>query len=352
MRATARSRGATIPPPRPSVGGRRTAPRRCCSSTALVASAAGAGARVSSVLTGARRRLPSSLGRFSRAGASRTALSRRTLPAGSERGASRAGRADCSDSRTITRSDASRARSARGTAVSRGGGGGGCCAGGGGGGGSCAITAWVVPKLSATSRAVVTTTDHIRKLLRTRNARAREGSSKKAGSVLCLFHVRTVQRLCQLRCAEYSREFAGPGRRRYRPLTRAARSVFLDTPSKQQIASEMIHATTILAVRHRDKAVMAGDGQVTLGHRRSSNTAARSGGCTTTASSPDSPGPPPMLSRCSRGSKPSSNSTAATSSARPSNSQRTGDRSALRRLEAMLVVVDQKKHSSCRAPAM
>jgi ATP-dependent HslUV protease subunit HslV len=27
----------------------------------------------------------------------------------------------------------------------------------------------------------------------------------------------------------------------------------------------MIHATTILAVRHRDKAVMAGDGQVTLG---------------------------------------------------------------------------------------
>ena len=28
----------------------------------------------------------------------------------------------------------------------------------------------------------------------------------------------------------------------------------------------MIHATTILAVRHRDRAVLAGDGQVTLGH--------------------------------------------------------------------------------------
>ena len=27
----------------------------------------------------------------------------------------------------------------------------------------------------------------------------------------------------------------------------------------------MIHATTILAVRHRDRAVLAGDGQVTLG---------------------------------------------------------------------------------------
>src|SRR5918992_4897676 len=28
----------------------------------------------------------------------------------------------------------------------------------------------------------------------------------------------------------------------------------------------MIHATTILAVRHRDQAVLAGDGQVTLGN--------------------------------------------------------------------------------------
>ncbi len=27
----------------------------------------------------------------------------------------------------------------------------------------------------------------------------------------------------------------------------------------------MIHATTILAIRHRDRAVLAGDGQVTLG---------------------------------------------------------------------------------------
>lgn len=44
-------------------------------------------------------------------------------------------------------------------------------------------------------------------------------------------------------------------------------SRFLDTPIAGPIQSEtpMFHSTTILAVRHRDHAVLAGDGQVTLG---------------------------------------------------------------------------------------
>jgi ATP-dependent HslUV protease subunit HslV len=44
-------------------------------------------------------------------------------------------------------------------------------------------------------------------------------------------------------------------------------SRFLDTPIPRPIESEksMFHSTTILAVRHRDHAVLAGDGQVTLG---------------------------------------------------------------------------------------
>ena len=69
----------------------------------------------------------------------------------------------------------------------------------------------------------------------------------------------------------------------------------------------------------------------------------RSGASTTIGSSPASPGPPPTRSRSSRDSKPSSNSTAATSNARPSSSRsdwRT-DR-ALRRLEAMLIVADRE----------
>jgi ATP-dependent HslUV protease subunit HslV len=46
-----------------------------------------------------------------------------------------------------------------------------------------------------------------------------------------------------------------------------APSRFLDTLIAGPIESEnsMIHSTTILAVRHRDHAVLAGDGQVTLG---------------------------------------------------------------------------------------
>src|SRR6476660_6896761 len=44
-------------------------------------------------------------------------------------------------------------------------------------------------------------------------------------------------------------------------------SRFLDTLIMGPIESEfsMIHSTTILGVRHRDRAVLAGDGQVTLG---------------------------------------------------------------------------------------
>jgi ATP-dependent HslUV protease, peptidase subunit HslV len=44
-------------------------------------------------------------------------------------------------------------------------------------------------------------------------------------------------------------------------------SRFLDTPIDRRIQSEksMFHSTTILAVRHRERAVLAGDGQVTFG---------------------------------------------------------------------------------------
>lgn len=44
-------------------------------------------------------------------------------------------------------------------------------------------------------------------------------------------------------------------------------SRFLDTRIVRPIQSEklLIHSTTILAVRHRDRAVLAGDGQVTFG---------------------------------------------------------------------------------------
>ena len=44
-------------------------------------------------------------------------------------------------------------------------------------------------------------------------------------------------------------------------------SGFLDTSINGRLESEtlMIHSTTILAVRHRDRAVLAGDGQVTFG---------------------------------------------------------------------------------------
>jgi len=48
---------------------------------------------------------------------------------------------------------------------------------------------------------------------------------------------------------------------------RPSASRFLDTVLSASIDSERVtvHSTTILAVRHRDRAVMAGDGQVTFG---------------------------------------------------------------------------------------
>jgi ATP-dependent HslUV protease subunit HslV len=49
--------------------------------------------------------------------------------------------------------------------------------------------------------------------------------------------------------------------------SRRSSSRFLDTLIARPIQSEksMFHSTTILAIRHRDRAVMAGDGQVTFG---------------------------------------------------------------------------------------
>ena len=88
------------------------------------------------------------------------------------------------------------------------------------------------------------------------------------------------------------------------------------TGSFDTIGLLMFHATTVLAVRHRDQTVMASDGQVTFGDTVVKQTPGRSGGSTTTGSWPGSPARPPTRSRCSRGSKPSSNSIAATSSAR------------------------------------
>src|SRR5205823_5266790 len=110
----------------------------------------------------------------------------------------------------------------------------------------------------------------------------------------------------------------------------------------------MIHSTTILAVRHRDHAVLAGDGQVTFGQtvvkqsakkirrlyndglsegdlavtgehgvdKPSSNKARRrSAASTTTGFSPALPAPRPTRSRCSRASSRSSNSSAGISNA-------------------------------------
>ena len=105
----------------------------------------------------------------------------------------------------------------------------------------------------------------------------------------------------------------------------------------------MFHSTTILAVRHRDRAVLAGDGQVTL--RPDRRQAGRA----------EDPAPlqrphPGRLCRLGRRllravlalRSRSSSSTAATSSARPSSSRRTGARDRiLRRLEAMLIVLDK-----------
>src|SRR5262245_3813634 len=60
----------------------------------------------------------------------------------------------------------------------------------------------------------------------------------------------------------FSRQMAVPVIVREQPASR-----FLDTRIAGPIQSEnsMIHSTTILAVRHKDRAVLAGDGQVTFG---------------------------------------------------------------------------------------
>ena len=105
----------------------------------------------------------------------------------------------------------------------------------------------------------------------------------------------------------------------------------------------MIHSTTILAVRHRDRAVMAGDGQVTFGQtvvkqsarkiRRLYNDRILAGFRRLGR----------RLVRAVRALRSrSSSSIAATSSARPSSWPRTGARDRiLRRLEAMLIVARQ-----------
>ena len=105
----------------------------------------------------------------------------------------------------------------------------------------------------------------------------------------------------------------------------------------------MFHSTTILAVRHRDRAVLAGDGQVTFGQtvvkqgarkiRRLYNDRILAGFA----------GLGGRLVRALRAFRSrSSSSIAAISSARPSSWPRTGARDRiLRRLEAMLVVLDK-----------
>jgi ATP-dependent HslUV protease, peptidase subunit HslV len=69
-------------------------------------------------------------------------------------------------------------------------------------------------------------------------------------------------------CLKYPPEFvamhAFPPRNR--PRASSQRPDFLTLRSSADtVRKSMFHATTILAVRHRDRAVLAGDGQVTLG---------------------------------------------------------------------------------------
>ena len=105
----------------------------------------------------------------------------------------------------------------------------------------------------------------------------------------------------------------------------------------------MIHSTTILAVRHRDRAVLAGDGQVTFGQtvvkgsarkiRRLYNDRILAGLRRARR---------PTRSRCSRASSPSSSSIGGNlerSAVELAKDWRT-DR-ILRRLEAMLIVLDK-----------
>ena len=103
----------------------------------------------------------------------------------------------------------------------------------------------------------------------------------------------------------------------------------------------VIHATTILAVRHGGRTVLAGDGQVTLGTTVLKHGARKIRRLHRATSWRALPARRPIPSRCSRASKPSWNSTAATWSARPWSSPATGGPTALlRRLEAMMIVAD------------
>ena len=68
------------------------------------------------------------------------------------------------------------------------------------------------------------------------------------------------------------------------------------------------HGTTILSVRKGGQVIVAGDGQVSMGQtvvKSNARKVRRLGGGS--ASSPGSPARPPTRSRCSSGSKPSSN---------------------------------------------
>jgi ATP-dependent HslUV protease subunit HslV len=98
----------------------------------------------------------------------------------------------------------------------------------------------------------------------------------------------------------------------------------------------MLHSTTILAVRHRDRSVMAGDGQVTFGQTVVKQTARKIrrlygdkilAGFAGSAADSSAPRAVRVEARAHRGNP----------SGRQSNWPRTGVRRLLRRLEAMLI---------------
>ena len=98
-----------------------------------------------------------------------------------------------------------------------------------------------------------------------------------------------------------------------------------------------MHATTILAVRHGGRTVLAGDGQVTLGANVLKQGARKIRRLHKGNVLRDLPAPLVLPSRFSRASKRSSNSTAATWSGRPWNARDWRSDRALRRMEAAIV---------------
>ena len=106
------------------------------------------------------------------------------------------------------------------------------------------------------------------------------------------------------------------------------------------------HGTTILSVRKGGQVIVAGDGQVSMGQTVVKSNARKvrrlGGGPMAAPSSPGSPARPPTRSRCSSGSKPSSNSIpgqltrACVELAKDWRTDRY-----LRRLEAMMAVADK-----------